>query len=86
MWKDEVLLNFPHNKKIHMYLLIKNRVHYSALDNHLRVEIPTLLHAAAGAWLVKEYCHWCRLGLISYEGADSIHPRPSESKFAMLPP
>ena len=85
MWKDEVLRNFPH-KKNHMYLLIKNRVHYSAPDHHLRAEIPTLLHAAVGSWLVKEYCRWCRLGLISYEGADYIRPRPSESKSAMLPP
>ncbi|CUS12258.1 unnamed protein product [Tuber aestivum] len=47
-------------------------VHFSALDHHLLVVMPSLLHEAAGAWLIEQYTRWRGANLISSEASRAI--------------
>ncbi|KAG0642495.1 hypothetical protein HOY80DRAFT_1036437 [Tuber brumale] len=48
------------------------RVHFSALDHHLTVVMPNLLHEAAGAWLIEQYTRWRVSNLINSEASRAI--------------
>ncbi|KAG0128494.1 hypothetical protein HOY82DRAFT_522314 [Tuber indicum] len=48
------------------------RVHFSSLDHHLMVVMPSLLHEAAGAWLIEQCIRWSVANLISSEASRAI--------------
>ena len=65
-------------------LLFQVSVHFSVLGHHLRVVIPSFLHEAASAWLIRQYGNWRVAGLINNVADEAMIVAPSPSKYRML--
>ncbi|KAG0124164.1 hypothetical protein HOY82DRAFT_635229 [Tuber indicum] len=48
------------------------RVHFSALDHHLMVVMPSFLHEAASVWLIEQCIRWRAANLINSEASRAI--------------